>query len=119
MQKKYDELAKQMSELKTMYAAETQVREEIIAKLLKEKSEHLFRIREMAYLLKIPRLHFDYIKQHGVDDFVDRCKEYVDYNDWVHEEKERSHDRLKAREADAVHRFEDTSLNGVFRKANK
>jgi hypothetical protein len=73
----------------------------------------------MATLLKIPRLHFNYIKENGVDDFVTRCKEYVDYHDMLYEEQERSRDRLKAREGEAVEKFDNSSLTNTFKKANK
>ena len=34
-------------------------------------------MRKFATLLRIPRLHWDYIEKHGVDEFVDYCEDIV------------------------------------------
>ena len=70
-------------------------------------------------LLKVPRLHFNYIKENGVDEFVARCREYVNYHDHLYEEEERSKERIRARETVAIEKFDNSSLSNSFKKASK
>lgn len=35
------------------------------------------KLKKFATLLRIPRLHFEYIEKHGVDEFVDFCEDIV------------------------------------------
>ena len=35
------------------------------------------KLKHFATMLRIPRLHFDYIEKHGVDEFVDYCEDIV------------------------------------------
>jgi hypothetical protein len=58
----------------------------VIAKLLEEKEANKQTIKELATILKIPRLHLDYIKKNGVDTFVEKCKEVVYHHDMIEEE---------------------------------
>ncbi|MFN9908445.1 MAG: hypothetical protein ACK56F_20340, partial [bacterium] len=98
---KIEDMEKRLKELKGMFELESAAHAEIEQRLLKERAHNMEKMREMAMMLKVPRLHFNYIKENGVDEFVARCKEYVEYHDFVYEEEERSKERLKAREGDA------------------
>ena len=60
---------------------EARVREEVIAKLNVEKDSNMKMLRELATVLKIPRLHLEWMKRNGVDEFVDRCKKIIEEND--------------------------------------
>lgn len=119
LKSKHDDMDRRFKEMKGLYEIESKAHAEIESRLFKERAFNMQKIREMATLLKIPRLHFNYIKENGVDDFVTRCKEYVDYHDMLYEEQERSRDRLKAREGEAVEKFDNSSLTNTFKKANK
>jgi hypothetical protein len=50
------------------------VREQVIIKLNDEKNSNIKMLRELATALKIPRLHLEWMKKNGVDEFVERCK---------------------------------------------
>ena len=119
LKSKHDDMDRRFKEIKGLYEIESKAHAEIEARLLKERAHNIEKIREMAMLLKIPRLHFNYIKDNGVDVFVTRCREYVEYHDTLYEEKERSRERLKAREGEAVDKFDNSSLTKTFKKANK
>ncbi len=85
---------------------ETQVKDSIIKKLNEEKEEIWGQAREMAKILKIPRLHHAYIRENGVDNFVDRCKSVVDYHDKMQEDSEKEKVRMYARIHDSVEKSE-------------
>lgn len=87
LKSKHDDMDRKIKELKGLYEIESKAHAEIETRLLKERAHNFQKIKEMAMLLKIPRLHFNYIKENGVDDFVVRCKEYVEYHDMLYEEE--------------------------------
>ena len=35
------------------------------------------KLRKLATMLRVPRLHFQYIEKHGVDELVDFCEDNV------------------------------------------
>lgn len=52
-------------------------------------------------------MHHKYIREKGVDEFVERCKEVVELHDKQQEELEYMSARLLARRADSVERHDD------------
>ena len=101
-----------------MCEVEAKANAEIQRTLLQERAHNLEKMREMATILKVPRLHFNYIKENGVDQFVERCKEYVQYHDFIYEEEERSQERIRARAEVAIEKFDNSSLSNTFKKAS-
>jgi hypothetical protein len=102
-----------------VYALEARVREEVIVKLNVEKDSNIKMLRELATALKIPRLHLEWMKKNGVDEFVDRCKKIIEENDEDSEEFGHILDRMKARHGDSLKKFNNTSLNSEFIKTKK
>lgn len=74
-------LKAQIEELCKVYALESRVKDEVIAKLNEEKDSNKKMMRELATVLKIPRLHHEWMKKNGVDEFVDRCKKIIEAHD--------------------------------------
>lgn len=100
---------KKMDGLKEMAAIEAQVHEKVVDKLQQDIDTLKKQLREMATILKIPRLHHKYLREHGVNEFIDKCKEVVEYHDKLEEEYEYSQRRLKARIRDSIERSEEHS----------
>jgi hypothetical protein len=71
----------QIEDLKKVYSLESRVKDEVIAKLNEEKDSNKKMMRELATALKVPRLHLEWMKKNGVDEFVDRCKKIIDVHD--------------------------------------
>jgi hypothetical protein len=46
-------------------------------KMLGENKWQAEKLRKFATILRIPRLHFEYIEKHGIDEFVDFCEGVV------------------------------------------
>ena len=67
----------------------------------------------------MPRLHFKYIREHGVDEFIARCKEIVERHDEEHEEEIYKTERMRARHNESIEKFENSSLKSEFKKAKK
>ena len=47
-------------------------------------------LRKFAFLLKTPRMHFEYIKLHGVDPFIDKFTKLLAENKTLQEEIQRN-----------------------------
>ncbi len=45
-------------------------------------------MKQIAALLKIPRLHHKYIANNGTFDFIEKCEEIIAENDFVRSRKE-------------------------------
>ncbi len=74
-------LKDQIEELKKMYSLESRVKDEVIAKLNEEKDSNKKMMRELATVLKIPRIHLEWMKKNGVDEFVEKCKKIIETHD--------------------------------------
>ncbi len=74
-------LKDQIEEIKKMYSLESRVKDEVIAKLNEEKDSNKKMMRELATVLKIPRLHLEWMKKNGVDEFVAKCKKIIETHD--------------------------------------
>ena len=46
-------------------------------KMISQNEFQAEKLRKFATLLRIPRLHFEYIEKHGVNEFVDYCEDIV------------------------------------------
>ena len=114
-------LGDQIEELKKMYTLESRVKDEIIAKLNEEKDSNKKMMKELATALKIPRLHHEWMKKNGTDEFVERCKRVIEAHDKEHELWEHSLDRMKARHFESIDKFSNnfTVNQAGFIKARK
>ena len=74
-----------MNELQQM---ECHVKDAIIAKLQKEIEILKAQRKELATWIKIPRLHDQYIREHGAEDLLARCKDLLDRQDRADWERE-------------------------------
>ena len=45
--------------------------------MLNENTQMGAKLRKFATIIKIPRLHFEYIEKHGVNEFVTYCEDIV------------------------------------------
>lgn len=95
----------QLEELKKVYSLESRVKDEVIVKLNEEKDSNKKMMRELATVLKIPRLHLEWMKKNGVDEFVDRCKRIIETHDQEVYQWEHSLDRMKARHFESVDKY--------------
>ena len=60
-----------------------------ITEKMKEETEwQREKLRKFATILRVPRLHFDYIEKHGVDEFVEFCESVVKRERAVQNDKE-------------------------------
>ena len=103
-------LHKKFAEFSEITEAESFVRDKVIEKILSEKKELEKKMRDMATILKVPRVHHAYIKDHGVDEFVDRCKSVVEYHDLKNDEFEYSTARMRARQQESLEKTKDSDF---------
>ena len=59
------------------------------------------------------------MKKNGVEEFVERCKNVIEYHDQEKDEEEHSLDRMKARHEESLKKFNNTSLNSEYARAKK
>jgi hypothetical protein len=46
-------------------------------RVIEENTTQAAKLTKFATLLRIPRLHFEYIEKHGVNEFVEYCEKVV------------------------------------------
>lgn len=54
-------------------------------------------MKQFATQLRIPRLHFEYIEKHGVDEFVEFCEDIVRRERTIIAEKQADKERIDLR----------------------
>jgi hypothetical protein len=59
-------------------------------------------MKQIAALLRIPRLHHNYIANNGIFDFIEKCEEIIAENDFVRSRKEALAERALKRESITV-----------------
>lgn len=111
---------RRMDEMKKVSAAESMVKDKVIEKIELQKKELQAKVKELAAILKVPRVHHAYIKDHGVEDFVNRCRSVVQYHDLKNEEFEYSQMRFKARHKESVEKAGDPIIHDSdYKRAKK
>lgn len=66
-----------MQQLKEFMDFEVELSTHIKDRIVGENKMQAEKLRKFATLLRIPRLHFDYIEKHGVNEFVEFCEKVV------------------------------------------
>lgn len=66
-----------MYQLRTYLVAEIDVCTVIKEKMLVQNKQQADKLRKFATMLRVPRLHFEYIEKHGFNEFVDYCEDIV------------------------------------------
>lgn len=66
-----------MRQAKGLLGLEIKVTSAVTDRLIKDNEVQAVKLRKFATLLRIPRLHWNYIEKHGVDEFVDYCEDIV------------------------------------------
>jgi hypothetical protein len=88
-----------MAQLQKLALCEIMVLEQIVQKQQQKFAENRSRIKEMATILKIPRLHHKYISSNGAADFVSRCEKVVKMHDVERHKQEVIDARVKLRQS--------------------
>ena len=101
-----------LEELRKLSEAESSIKDGVIARLQKELQVVKQQLKELATIIRIPRKHHAYIREHGVAEFVEKCKEVVEHHDKVEEEREYSLERLRARKRESIEKYEENQEVG-------
>tara|TARA_B110000285_G_C15118849_1_gene615847 strand:+ start:1101 stop:1421 length:321 start_codon:yes stop_codon:yes gene_type:complete len=56
---------------------EVEICTQIKDKMLNENQQMAVKLKKFATIIKIPRLHFEYIEKYGVNEFVTYCEDIV------------------------------------------
>lgn len=76
-----------MAILKKFMTYEVDICTLIKDKMINENTWQAEKLKKFATLLRIPRLHFDYIEKHGINEFVNYCEDIVRRERNTQEEK--------------------------------
>lgn len=74
------------------------VLEHIVDKQQLDVVKNRVKMKQIAALLKVPRLHHKYIANNGTFDFIEKCEEIIAENDFVRSRKEALIERAQKRE---------------------
>lgn len=75
------------------------VLEEVIKKSLADSKEKTSMLRNFAFVLKVPRMHHEYIERNGVDHFIEKFTQILAENKALKEEMERIGENRRVRKA--------------------
>lgn len=66
-----------MQQMQEFFSYEIQINSLIKDKIIETNREQAKKLVKFATMLRIPRLHFDYIEKHGVSEFVEFCEDVI------------------------------------------
>ena len=72
-----EECEQEKALVKSFLSLEIKVCTAIKDKMISQNEFQAEKLRKFATLLRIPRLHWQYIEKHGVNEFVDYCEDIV------------------------------------------
>mmetsp|Transcript_17288 Transcript_17288/g.26674 ORF Transcript_17288/g.26674 Transcript_17288/m.26674 type:complete len:176 (+) Transcript_17288:254-781(+) len=89
---------KQLKQLREYMTIEINVAIAIKDKIINDNKFQQEKLKKFATLLAIPRLHFDYIEKHGVNQFVEFCEDIVKRERALQVAKEAEKEKLNLRQ---------------------
>ena len=66
-----------MKQARKLMSHEVEICTQIKDKMLNENMQMAEKLKKFATIIKIPRLHFEYIEKYGVNEFVTYCEDIV------------------------------------------
>lgn len=88
-----------------MMLSEIGVLEHIVDRQQQDVVQNRVKMKQMAALLRIPRLHHRYIATNGTYDFIEKCEEVIAENDFVRGRKEALVERAAKRQQVTMERL--------------
>lgn len=90
---------KTLNMLKKITTAEIAVLEHIVARQQEDVVKNRVMMKQMAAILRVPRLHHQFIASAGVFDFIKDCERIVQENDYSRKRSEAKQARAEQRRA--------------------
>lgn len=88
-------------------------------KLLAENKWKSEKLRKFGTMLRVPRLHFDYIDKHGFNEFVDYCEDIVRRERALQDMREASQARVELRGKHQISRLRKMNLSMQEKHSNQ
>lgn len=111
MRQNKEECERRLFQVRSYLTAEIDVNSLIVKKLLVENKWKTEKLRKFATMLRVPRLHFEYIGKHGFNEFVDYCEDIVKRERALQEMKEVDQARIDLRGKHAIHKLRKAKLS--------
>lgn len=109
--KNKEECERRLFQVRAYLTAEIDVNSLIVSKLLAENKWKSEKLRKFGTMLRIPRLHFDYIDKHGFNEFVDYCEDIVKRERALQEMREVDQGRIELRGKHAIQKLKKMKLS--------
>jgi len=101
--KKYEDLVKTstaaLNECKQIFSLEVHVLEKVIERALSDNKEKTNLLRRFAFVLKVPRMHHEYLERNGVDPFIEKFTKLISENKALKDELDRIGENRRVRRA--------------------
>lgn len=117
--KSKEECEKRLYNVRSYLTAEIDVNSKIVEKLLAENKWKSEKLRKFGTMLRVPRLHFDYIDKHGYNEFVDYCEDIVRRERALQDMKDVEQGRIELREKHTISRMRKMKLSAQERHTNQ
>lgn len=75
------------------------VQEKLLERALKDNREKTDHLRKFAFILKVPRMHHEYIERNGVDPFITQFTKLIAENQALKNEMDRIGEQRRVRKA--------------------
>jgi hypothetical protein len=85
--------------------AEIAVLEHIVERQQQEVVDCRVKMKQMAVLMRVPRLHHHFIAKYGVFEFIQKCDRIVKENDYSRKRREARQAREQRRESITINRL--------------
>ena len=88
-----------LDKCKKIFSSEVYVLEHLLKKALADNKQKTDLLRQFAFILKVPRMHHEYIQRNGVDPFITKFTQLISENETLRKELDRIDDTRRVRKA--------------------
>ena len=88
-----------LEKCKKIFCSEVFVLEKLLERALASNKEKTDLLRQFAFVLKVPRLHHEYIERNGIDPFIAKFTQLISENKSLKDELDRIGEARRVRKA--------------------
>ena len=91
-----------LKKCKQIFSMENLVLEKVLERALKDNVDKTNLLRQFAFVLKVPRMHQEYIERNGIDPFIEKFTQIISENKALSDELDRIGENRRVRKAVSV-----------------
>ena len=88
-----------LDKCKKIFMCEVHVLEKLLERALADNKQKTDLLRQFAFVLKVPRMHHEYIQRNGIDPFIEKFTQLISENATLKKELDRIDENRMVRKA--------------------